>query len=481
MWFHYRNEGGSDVRIILVTLLVAVTGLPVSAATLDQTFEDDTWDEAPDLTLAEAITALREVHPYLADVRNLDMIRTHRGRGYSGHGLEVIVPVGGYRGFGPYARLPETVDEAWFRYYVFLDDFYPVSSGKLPGLADASLAPTAKGCNPSTPENPGWSGRLMFDTVASNGVVPIGLYLYHLDQAGDCGDEMMFPVGLAQQRWTCIEGHVRMNTPGQTDGMIEAWVDGERVLRREALAFRRPGEAVGVREMWDNVYFGGRYATPNQLDLTLDDIAVSDTGRVSCIDPFSDDNGSVHEGALTELYARQLLFGCGDRLACPQDPLTRAEFAAMVRRLVGTPNGPDAFSDDDGHWGEGALNSLAAAGIMRGCNPPDNTLACPNAQITRAEVAALIRRALVLPGGADAFSDDDGHWAEGDIDALAAAGITRGCDEAGYCPDRPMLRQEAATFTVRSDDRLRSLQVLAPLPEWPPPHPPPPIPPEEQE
>ncbi|MGA7271785.1 MAG: polysaccharide lyase, partial [Acidimicrobiia bacterium] len=259
--------------LAMALLATAVFALPAAADTvLDQKFEDPTWNEAPGQPLTDAIAALREAHPYLYDVRSLDMTRTHVTRGYMGRGLEVDIPTGGFRGFGPYARLPEPVDHAWFRYYVRLVDFRPVSSGKLPGLADASTTPTAKGCKPSTTDNPGWSARLMFDTVGTGGAgldeVPIGYYLYHLDQAADCGDELMFGVGLRQERWTCVEGEVRMNTPGVNDGAVAAWIDSRKVFARDGLAFRRSGEdGVSVRELWDNVYFGGRYSTPNPLSL----------------------------------------------------------------------------------------------------------------------------------------------------------------------------------------------------------------------
>jgi hypothetical protein len=480
--------------VTVAAVIVVFAGAIAAQADVvqEQGFEHETWDETPDQELVEAIEALRAAHTYpgqessyLVDVRSLDLTRTRRSDGYLGRGLQVTIPVDGYRGFGPYARLPQPVDEAWYAYYVYLADFRPASSGKLPGLADASLEPSAKGCIPSTPESPGWSGRLMFDAVGTAGAaaneVPIGLYLYHLGQAGDCGDEMMFGVGLEQRRWTCIEGHVRMNTPGQSDGLVQAWVDGRQVLAQGGLAFRRPGESVAIREMWNNVYFGGRYPTPNRLQVVLDQMVVSDSGRVGCVDPFLDDDGTVHEGDLTELYARRLLLGCGERLACPLERLTRAEFAAVLHRLIRLPAGPDAFSDDEGHWAEGVLNSLAAAGIVRGCDPPANTRACPDGEITRAEVGVMVRRTLGLPPGADAFSDDDGHWAEADIDALAAAGITRGCGQAAYCPDRLMLRMEAGTFVLRADDILRSLTVLAPAPEWPPPGPPPEVPAQERE
>src|SRR5690606_32549585 len=110
-----------------------------------------------------------------------------------------------------------------------------------------------------------------------------------------------------------------------------------------------------------------------------------------------------------------LLFGCEDRLACPLGTLTRGELAAMLHRVISPPSGPDAFTDDSGHFAEGSINGLAKAGILRGCNPPANTRVCPDAPVTRAEVAAMIVRALHLPAGPNAFGDDNGHWAEGDI------------------------------------------------------------------
>ena len=94
----------------------------------------------------------------------------------------------------------------------------------------------------------------------------------------------------------------------------------------------------------------------------------------------------------------------------------------------------------------------------------------------------MVRRVLGLPPGTNAFRDDDGHWAEEDIDAIAAAGITRGCDTRSYCPDRRMTRGEAATFMLRLHDRMTQAETLAlPDVEWPPPGPPPPKPPEEEE
>src|SRR5690606_21647240 len=184
-----KRRAMTSRRIVMTTLmagLIATLSLPAAATTLIQTFEHETWDEKPDQTIAEAVEALREVHPYLVDVRNADMTRTRRVNGYVEQGLEVKIPTGFFRGFGPYARLPEVAEEAWYRYYVYLSNFRPVGSGKLPGLADASRTLNAKGCKPSTPESPGWSARMMFDRLGTLGAkpdqVPIGFYVYHAGQ-----------------------------------------------------------------------------------------------------------------------------------------------------------------------------------------------------------------------------------------------------------------------------------------------------------
>jgi hypothetical protein len=53
--------------------------------------------------------------------------------------------------------------------------------------------------------------------------------------------------------------------------------------------------------------------------------------------------------------------GCRTRAFCPSDTITRAQFAVMVVRALNLTGSPaDAFSDDNGHWAETAINRLAA-------------------------------------------------------------------------------------------------------------------------
>lgn len=107
------------------------------------------------------------------------------------------------------------------------------------------------------------------------------------------------------------------------------------------------------------------------------------------------------------------------------------------------------FLDDDGSVHESDIDTLAGAGITKGCNPPENTLFCPDRLITRAEIAAFIRRTLQLPdAGADFFADDDDSVFNGDINALMAAGIGFGCTDTEFCPNEPLLRDEMAQMIV---------------------------------
>ncbi|MGB9357444.1 MAG: S8 family serine peptidase [Acidimicrobiia bacterium] len=98
---------------------------------------------------------------------------------------------------------------------------------------------------------------------------------------------------------------------------------------------------------------------------------------------------------------------------------------------------------------------MSALGITRGCNPPLNDHYCPTGRVTRGQMAAFLTRALDLPPtSTDYFTDDDGSLFENDINSLAAAGITTGCNPPAndrYCPVEPVRRDEMAAFLHRAD------------------------------
>jgi endoglucanase len=71
--------------------------------------------------------------------------------------------------------------------------------------------------------------------------------------------------------------------------------------------------------------------------------------------------------------------------------------AFLVRAFEYTDPGSVDFVDDDGSIFEADIERLAAAGVTVGCNPPDNTMFCPDQVTTREQMAAFLHRAFGQP------------------------------------------------------------------------------------
>jgi len=185
---------------------------------------------------------------------------------------------------------------------------------------------------------------------------------------------------------------------------------------------------------------------------------------------YVDDDGSVHEGSIEAIAAEGITSGCGTLTFCPNAAVTRGEMAAFLSRGLDLPSsvGGDRFMDDDSSIFEGSIESIAEAGITIGCNPPANTRFCPGNPVTRGQMAAFLDRALDLApaSGSDPFVDDNFSGFEESIRRLAEAGITAGCnppDNDRFCPEAPVTRGQMATFLTRA---------LGLIPNTPPPRPP---------
>ncbi|MET0565543.1 MAG: right-handed parallel beta-helix repeat-containing protein [Acidimicrobiia bacterium] len=120
--------------------------------------------------------------------------------------------------------------------------------------------------------------------------------------------------------------------------------------------------------------------------------------------------------------------------------------------LAALPPG-GTFTDDNGHTFEGAIEAIAAEGITRGCNPPANTRFCPEDHVTRGQMAIFIVRAYNLSAAAsDFFTDDTGKVYEDAANRLAQAGLTHGCGPGIYCGDDTITRGEMAAFLSRAEN-----------------------------
>ena len=171
--------------------------------------------------------------------------------------------------------------------------------------------------------------------------------------------------------------------------------------------------------------------------------------------------GHTFYSAIEWLAAEGVTKGCNppdNDLFCPDASVTRGQMAAFLHRaLEGTlTEGPvPVFTDSVGSVFEEDILWLGAVGVTKGCNPPANDQFCPDAVVTREQMAAFLVRALgyTVGAGSDKFSDDDGSIFEADIERLAEAGVTQGCNPPTndmFCPTSPVTRAQMAAFLHRA-------------------------------
>lgn len=160
-------------------------------------------------------------------------------------------------------------DEAYLRYFVrFEKGFDFVKGGKLPGLYGGRVTSGRKipdGTN-------GFSTRYMWRT---NGAAEVYAYLptsvAHGTSLGR-GD-WVWPTDV----WTEVQQHVRLNTPGHADGVVQVWLNGVQVLNQTDLTFRSSAD-LQIDGLFFSTFFGGgdaTWATPRDQYTDFADFTVS--------------------------------------------------------------------------------------------------------------------------------------------------------------------------------------------------------------
>lgn len=169
-------------------------------------------------------------------------------------GVQFIVPLG------------DSYEELYLSYRIrFRAGFDFAKGGKLPGLVGGS-APT--GC---VVDETGFSARMMWRT----GGLAVQ-YLYFPDKIESCGDDYEYQVAEMDARFTPGKWHVVlhrivMNTPGQPNGVMQAWFDGALALDHHSFVWRKAGAGWAIDALYFSTFFGGSDATwaPN-TDQTID-------------------------------------------------------------------------------------------------------------------------------------------------------------------------------------------------------------------
>ncbi|MCU0293724.1 MAG: M28 family peptidase, partial [Thermoanaerobaculaceae bacterium] len=106
-------------------------------------------------------------------------------------------------------------------------------------------------------------------------------------------------------------------------------------------------------------------------------------------------------------------------------------------------------------WAAPEIEHLAADGITKGCGLPGRF--CPDSLIQRSEMAVFLLRLrhggdYVPPAATGTVFTDVplGHWAAAWIEQLFAEGLTTGCTPTTFCPEATLTRAEMATFLGRT-------------------------------
>ncbi len=169
--------------------------------------------------------------------------------------------------------------------------------------------------------------------------------------------------------------------------------------------------------------------------------------------------GGVHSAAVDALFAAGVTEGCGvgPLRFCPDAAVTRAQMASFLARALElrVPRVPAGFVDVAvGGVHSAAVDALFAAGVTEGCGVGPLRF-CPDAAVTRAQMASFLARALELrvprvPAGFVDVAVGGVHSAA--VDALFAAGVTEGCGVGPlrFCPDAAVTRAQMASFLARA-------------------------------
>ncbi|XID92928.1 cadherin-like beta sandwich domain-containing protein [Paenibacillaceae bacterium WGS1546] len=141
------------------------------------------------------------------------------------------------------------------------------------------------------------------------------------------------------------------------------------------------------------------------------------------------------------------LLGYPDGTFRPSQQVTRAEIAAMLDRALGAqPAAAERLPYVDvrpNYWAYEAIGRMREQGLMQG---DANGQFRPEAAITRAEMATIAMRWRGLQPqakGPSRFADTAGHWAEPMIARMENEGILRGYPDGTFRPNQPLVRAEA--------------------------------------
>jgi len=178
-------------------------------------------------------------------------------------------------------------EESWIQYHFrvqenfeFLQRFGRLTGGKAGiGFANTQHGPASGGVS-GGPDGKAFSVRPSIDGIQDgSGDYKMSNYTYHADQGGQYGSGFDYDRSFDFGQWYRIDHHLKMNTPGQRDGELQSWVDGQLAVD-ERLRFRNTDRSFGIGRVWHNCYFGGSDPAPKDESVYFDEFYISTRGPI---------------------------------------------------------------------------------------------------------------------------------------------------------------------------------------------------------
>ncbi len=267
-------------KIIAVTALLALAQGASAAVIFKQTCD----------TLPTGVYTLEQLKVDFVTTSGTGFVRKGEGENRvtvvtsspkpSGRSLKVKYPAGGYDSKPSGAQwktdLKGKYQELYMSYYVFFDSTFELDKiGKLPGFGGGLNYEDREAATE-------WSAKLMWRNYVPE---------FYLHSPVD-GVDKKFPwnyngqiVRFQKGRWYHIELHYKMNTVGQSNGLMEAWLDGRLVGRYTDTEFRT-NSGVGITLMFFSTFYGGNSVdAPTRTNYAYFDEFVVSTTRIGYTAP----------------------------------------------------------------------------------------------------------------------------------------------------------------------------------------------------
>lgn len=111
---------------------------------------------------------------------------------------------------------------------------------------------------------------------------------------------------------------------------------------------------------------------------------------------FDDIQNTYSKEDIEELASRHIVFGTTESTYSPNAKITRAQLAAMIARAMDLQSTEEtSFKDVKGKWYEDDVQALYEAGIIQGTS---TTTFNPGGYVTRQQAASMMNRALAYAG-----------------------------------------------------------------------------------